>query len=92
MARALLRGSAWVRWMSQHSVESIIGRLVTDEALRRRFRQHPAQVIEELASSGGPLTAVERRALQEIESNVCEQIAECIDPRLQKVSLKGNGS
>ncbi len=78
--------------MSQNSVESIIGRLITDEAFRRRFREQPRAVIEELAANGAPLTPVERRALLEMDAGACERLADCIDPRLQKVSLKGNGS
>ena len=78
--------------MSQRHVESVIGRLVTDEAFRRRFRKEPGSVIDELLASGVPLTAVEQRALLEMDTSVCERFAECIDPRLSKVSLKGNGS
>ena len=78
--------------MSQQAVESVIGRLVTDEAFRRRFREQPAAVIEELIASGVPLTSVERRALLEMDTIGCDRFAECIVPRLQKVSLRGNGS
>jgi hypothetical protein len=78
--------------MSQQTVESVIGRLVTDEGFRRRFKERAADVIEELVASGVPLTPVERRALLEMDTNVCERFADCIDPRLQKISLRGNGS
>jgi hypothetical protein len=78
--------------MSQQTVESVIGRLMTDEGFRRRFREQPTVVIEELVASGVPLTSVERRALLEMDTRLCERFADCIDPRLQKVSLKGNGS
>jgi hypothetical protein len=78
--------------MSQQTVESVIGRLMTDEGFRRRFREQPAVVIEELVASGVPLTSVERRALLEMDTRLCDRFADCIDPRLQKVSLKGNGS
>jgi len=78
--------------MSQQTVESVIGRLMTDEGFRRRFREHPTVVLEELVASGVPLTSVERRALLEMDTRLCDRFADCIDPRLQKVSLKGNGS
>ncbi len=78
--------------MSQRTVESVIGRLVTDEEFRRRFRDKPESVIDELIASGVPLTPVERRALLEMDSSACEQFAERVDPRLQKICLRGNGS
>ena len=78
--------------MSQRTVESVIGRLVTDEEFRRRFSERPAAVIDELIASGTPLTPVERRALLELDSAACEQFAERVDPRLQKICLRRNGS
>lgn len=78
--------------MSQQNVEAVIGRLVTDEGFRRRFRDEPAAVIEELVASGVVLTPVERRALLEMDAGVCDRFADCIDPRLQKISLRGNRS
>lgn len=78
--------------MSQQTVESVIGRLITDEAFRRRFKERPVEVIDELVASGVPLTPVERRALLAMDAGVCERFADCVDPRLQKVSLKGSGS
>lgn len=78
--------------MSQRTVESVIGRLVTDEEFRRRFRDKAETVIDELIASGVPLTPVERRALLDMDSTACEQFADRIDPRLQKICLRGNGS
>lgn len=74
--------------MSQQTVESVIGRLVTDEGFRRRFKDGAAAVIEELIASGVPLTPVERRALLEMDLAACEQLADRMDPRLQKISLR----
>jgi hypothetical protein len=78
--------------MSQRTVESVIGRLVTDEDFRRRFRESPAAVIDELVRTGTPLTPVERRALLELDATPYERFADCVDPRLQKVCLRRNGS
>jgi hypothetical protein len=78
--------------MSQRSVESVIGRLVTDEDFRRRFRHSPQSVIDEVVASGTALTAVERRALLRMDGAACEHFADRVDPRLQKVCLRGNGS
>lgn len=74
--------------MSQRTVEALIGRLVTDEAFRRRFTEGPATVIEELIGSGTSLTAVERQALLALDTTACEQFADRLDPRLQKVCLR----
>ncbi len=73
--------------MSQRSVESVIGRLVTDEELRQRFRQGPAELLDELIASGASLTPVERQALLGIDAAACEQFADRVDPRLQKIGL-----
>ena len=78
--------------MSQQTVEAVIGRLVTDEEFRRRFRNGPAAVIDEMIAGGTTLTAVERRALVEMDAAVCEQFADRVDPRLQKICLRRNVS
>jgi len=77
--------------MSQRMVESLIGRLVTDETFRRRFRDDPAAVLDELIADGTPLTAVERKALLVLDAADCEQLADRVDPRLQKICLRRNG-
>src|SRR5260221_14383134 len=76
--------------MSQRTVEAVIGRLVTDEGFRRRFRDNPEAVIDELIANGTLLTAVERRALVQMDAKACEQFADRVDPRLQKICLRGN--
>ncbi len=73
--------------MSQRAVECVIGRLVTDEELRRRFRQEPAEVLDDLIASGTTLTPVERQALLRIDAAACERFAGQVDPRLQKIGL-----
>jgi len=78
--------------MSQRTVESVIGRLVTDEDFRRRFSERPAAVIDELIASGTELTPVERRALLDLDAAACEQFADRVDARLQKICLRRNGS
>jgi len=77
--------------MSQQNVEQVIGRLVTDEGFRRRFAANRAAAVQELLAAGYRLTAVEQRALLELDAAACERFAEVLDPRLQKISL-GSGS
>jgi hypothetical protein len=76
--------------MSQKYVEAVVGRLATDEAFRRRFRDDRVAVIVELAAQGVRLTAVERSALLDLDDAACERFAERLDPRIQKLSLRGN--
>jgi hypothetical protein len=66
----------------------VIGRLSTDEEFRRRFLNDPQQVLLELREWGTHLTDVEIDALLAIDSTLWERVAEVIDPRLQRVSLK----
>jgi hypothetical protein len=78
--------------MSQRTVEAVIGRLVTDEEFRRRFQESPAALLDELIAGGLPLTPVEQRALLRIDAAACEQFADRVDPRLQKICLRGHRS
>jgi len=75
--------------MGQRSVELLIGRLVTDEALRRRFFAEPRETIRLAQQSGLELTATEVDALLASPVALWEVLAAALDPRLQKASLKG---
>lgn len=77
--------------MSQRNVERVIGRLVTDEAFRRRFRENPRATLEGLSKSGIELTPCEMQALVSIDPHHVTRLADAIDPRLQKTDL-GSGS
>ena len=74
--------------MGQHSVETLIGRLVTDEDLRQRFIAEPRETIRVAQQSGLRLTAAEVDALLASPVAVWEKLAAALDPRLQKASLK----
>lgn len=74
--------------MSQKCVEMIFGRLVTDEELRREFRRDPAGTLGKLAACGAELTKAESDALLATNGALFERLAETIDPRLQKASLR----
>jgi hypothetical protein len=74
--------------MSQRSVEQVIGKLATDEGFRQRFETSPDAVLAEAVDNGLQLTPVERRALLELDVTACAHFAGCLDPRIQKISLR----
>ena len=73
--------------MAQRHIEVLIGRLVTDEAFRAAFQTDAKAALERFAESGHELTAVEMQALQATRPDLWAQVAEQLDPRLQKASL-----
>jgi hypothetical protein len=73
--------------MSHRGVEIVLGRLATDDAIRRRFQQSPAQALRELMALGLELSAVELAALEQLNPTAIHQLAEALDPRLQKAVL-----
>jgi hypothetical protein len=73
--------------MTQKSVEILIGRLATDEPLRRRFAANAAEVLRVLEAEGFPVSPVEAAALARLEPAALDRFATALDPRLQKASL-----
>jgi len=74
--------------MSHRSVETIIGKLATDEGFRRRFLENPAAVLDELRGQGCELSPVEIGALSALDQTAITAFAEALDRRLQKVDLR----
>ena len=74
--------------MSQKSVEIVIGRLATDEALRAHFSRRPEVDPAASPRAGLELTAGETEALLRTPVALWAFIATCVHPRLQKVALK----
>jgi hypothetical protein len=74
--------------MSHRSVETIIGRLATDEGFRRRFLDNPVAVLDELRGLGCELTCVEIGALTALDQAAITAFADALDRRLQKVDLR----
>jgi hypothetical protein len=74
--------------MSHRTIERVIGRLLTDEELRREFTRAPKATLAELAEQGWELTRLEVDALLTIEVRLWSDVAARIDPRLQRCSLK----
>ena len=73
--------------MSQRSVEQVIGKLATDEGFRHKFEVNREAALTE---SGLQLTPVEQRALLDLDVDAAERFAGCLDPRIQKISLRRN--
>ena len=78
--------------MSQRSVEQVIGRLATDEDFRQRFEKSREAALTEAIAGGLQLTLIEQRALVDLDVNAAARFAGCLDPRIQKVSLRRNES
>jgi hypothetical protein len=74
--------------VTQRCIEVVIGRIVTDEEFRRKFLSDPHEALVELLERGTHLTQTEIAALVATDSSLWERVAEQIDPRLQKASLK----
>jgi hypothetical protein len=74
--------------MSQRTVQFLIGQIVTDEELRRRFVERPAETLTALCDQGVELTRFEIDALVRTDRSVWEATAERIHPRLQRCSMR----
>ena len=74
--------------MSQKTVQSIIGQLVTDEEYRLRFLNDPLGTLNELREQGVELTRGEIEALARTDRTFWSDAAERIDRRLQRSSLR----
>lgn len=73
--------------MTHKSVEVLIGRLATDEPLRRRFAANAPDVLRFLEAEGFRFSPVEAAALARLEPAALDRFATALDPRLQKASL-----
>jgi hypothetical protein len=73
--------------MSQRTVELIIGRLLTDEDLRRRFCDDSFRTLAGLCDQGHELSRSEIDALMSTDAAVWLSAAEHIHPSLQRCHL-----
>jgi hypothetical protein len=69
------------------SIEVLIGRLITDEDFRRAFNHDPHAALAAADEWGLYLSHHEIAALISTNRELWEQVADQIDPRLQKASL-----
>ena len=74
--------------MAQRIVEMLIGRLITDEQFRSDFLADPETTLIALSERGFDLSRTEIAALVNTDPTLWARVAEAIDPRLQKASLK----
>ena len=74
--------------MSQKTVQFVIGWLLTDEELRRRFVERPRETLDEMREQGYELTPDELDALARSEPAFWPSMARRIHPRLQRCALR----
>ena len=70
--------------MTHRNVETLIGRLATDPALRRRFASDPTGVLQELREQGYELNLVELEALSATDADAIRMFADALDRRIQR--------
>lgn len=74
--------------MSQDHVERLIGKLVTDEAFRRRFAADAASTLQTAIERGAELNRCELRALIGLAPRAIDRFAGELDPCIQKADLR----
>ena len=73
--------------MAQRIVETIVGRLITDEQFRTAFLAAPETTLGEMCDRGFELTRSEVAALVNTDPSLWAAAAERLDSRLQKATL-----
>jgi hypothetical protein len=76
--------------MAHKTVQSIIGRILTDEELREKFLVAPAATLSAFRESGLELTDDEIEALTNTDRRLWKSGADWIDSRLQRCCLKSH--
>ena len=74
--------------MSQKTVQFVIGWLLTDEDLRRRFVERPRETLVEVRDQGYELSTDELDALARSDPEFWPSMARRIHPRLQRCALR----
>ena len=78
--------------VAQRNVETLIGRLITDEQFRTEFLINPEARLLELYALGFELSRTEIAALVNTSPALWIRAATLLDPRLQKASLTNEPS
>jgi hypothetical protein len=74
--------------LAQRFVETLIGRLITDEEFRSAFLQAPEQTLRDLCNRGLELSSTEIAALMATDPTLWGRTADAVDVRLQKASFR----
>ena len=74
--------------VSHRMIELLIGRLITDEGFRGALLDDPEGTLQALRDRGLDLSTTEIAALASTDPTLWVRIADHIDPRLQKASLR----
>ena len=74
--------------MTHRNVETLIGRLATDPALRRRFAFDPSAAVRAFREEGHELTLVELEALASTDIDAIRSFAGALDRRIRKVDVE----
>jgi hypothetical protein len=74
--------------VSHRNVEILIGRLLTDEDLRRRFIREPAATLDDFCQQGWELSQCEIGALLSRDASMWDELARRIPSKLQRCSLR----
>ena len=73
--------------MAHRSIEILIGRLLTDEAFREAFLKNSFHALQIFCEAGYELTPLEISAFLATPQDLWSEVAQEIDPRLQKANL-----
>jgi len=73
--------------VAHRSIEILIGRLLTDEAFREAFLKNASGTLQIFCEAGHELTLLEISAVLATPQDLWSDVAEEIDPRLQKANL-----
>jgi hypothetical protein len=76
--------------MSQRNVELLIGRLLTDADLRRRFDSCPRAVVADFCEQGWELSPGEIEALARVDAKLWFIAAAGLPSRLQRCRLRSD--
>jgi hypothetical protein len=74
--------------VTHRNVETLVGRLMTDEAFRTEFLDNPTATLDALRREGLDLNATETAALAGTDPALWAHAVTLLDARLQKASLK----
>ena len=78
--------------MSHRHVETLLGRLATDPALRRHFLADPVHAVQEFRDEGFELTQVEADALASTSADALLAFARSLDQRIRRAESQSSNT